>query len=202
MIKNLLDADEETPSEEQNTIQKEMDDKVDEEPIVIPQLVEEHPLFIENKELFEIPEDTTFFKKEPETPAEIIEQIPSDQNFIVENATPETVSDEILTAEISETETIATVENPIEINDDETALITINHDFKPPSKAETIRQSGLAWSAGVIFFGSIVFTMILGWFADLLLGTSPWGLVGGIVLGSIIGFIQFFRITSQIFKNK
>jgi F0F1-type ATP synthase assembly protein I len=44
--------------------------------------------------------------------------------------------------------------------------------------------------------------LILGWFADLLLGTQPWGIVGGIVLGAVIGFFQFFKITSQIFKNK
>jgi F0F1-type ATP synthase assembly protein I len=44
--------------------------------------------------------------------------------------------------------------------------------------------------------------LILGWFADLLLGSSPWGIVGGIILGAAIGFLQFFRITSQIFKNK
>lgn len=69
----------------------------------------------------------------------------------------------------------------------------------PETVAETTRRSGLAWSAGIVFFGSVVFMLVLGWFADLLLGSSPWGLVGGIVLGSIIGFVQFFRITSQIF---
>lgn len=73
--------------------------------------------------------------------------------------------------------------------------------FVPPSKVETIRRSGLAWSAGVVFFGSVGFMMILGWFADLLFGSAPYGLVAGIVLGSVIGFINFFRITSQIFKN-
>ena len=73
--------------------------------------------------------------------------------------------------------------------------------YTPPSQGETIRQSGLAWSAGIAFFGAIVFMLFLGWIADLLLGISPWGIVGGIVLGSIIGFLQFFRITSQIFKN-
>ena len=69
------------------------------------------------------------------------------------------------------------------------------------SSEETIRGSGLAWSAGIAFFGSIVFTMIIGWFADLLFGSKPWGIVGGIILGAIIGFIQFFRISSQIFKK-
>lgn len=75
-------------------------------------------------------------------------------------------------------------------------------DFKPESLAQTARKSGLAYAAGITLFASIVFLMGLGWFADLLFGTSPWGIVGGIVLGSIIGFIQFFRITSQILKDK
>ncbi|MFN2391877.1 MAG: hypothetical protein ABR566_07895, partial [Pyrinomonadaceae bacterium] len=60
-------------------------------------------------------------------------------------------------------------------------------DFKPESKAETIRKSGLAYAAAITLFGAIVFLLLIGWFADLLLGTSPWGAVGGIILGSIIG---------------
>ena len=74
--------------------------------------------------------------------------------------------------------------------------------YAPPSGGETIRRTGLAWSAGITFFGAIVFMLFLGWIADLLLGSSPWGLVGGIVLGSLIGFLQFFRITSQIFNSE
>jgi hypothetical protein len=73
--------------------------------------------------------------------------------------------------------------------------------YKPPSKVETIRRSGLAWSAGVIFFGSVGFMLILGWFADLIFGSAPWGIVVGIAAGSVIGFVNFFRITSQIFKG-
>ena len=69
------------------------------------------------------------------------------------------------------------------------------------SLAETARQSGLAYAAAVTLFASVVFMLIIGWFADLLFGSSPWGKVGGIVLGSLIGFIQLFRITSQIFKK-
>ncbi len=72
---------------------------------------------------------------------------------------------------------------------------------EPETFAETTRKSGLAWAAGIAFFASVVFMLIIGWGADLLLGTSPWGMVGGIVLGSVIGFVQFFRLTSQIFKK-
>lgn len=72
----------------------------------------------------------------------------------------------------------------------------------PPkeSMAENVRRSGLAYSAGIAFFASVVFMLVIGWGADLLFGSSPWGIVAGIVLGSVIGFVQFFRITSRIFK--
>lgn len=73
---------------------------------------------------------------------------------------------------------------------------------QPESKAEIIRRSGLAWTAATVLFGSVAFLLVLGWFADLLLGTSPWGVIGGIVVGSILGFFQFFRLTSQILKDK
>jgi F0F1-type ATP synthase assembly protein I len=74
--------------------------------------------------------------------------------------------------------------------------------YLPPTEEESVRRSSLAYSAGITFFCSVVFMLFLGWGADLLFGSSPWGLVGGIVLGSVIGFIQFFRITSQIFNSK
>jgi F0F1-type ATP synthase assembly protein I len=68
-------------------------------------------------------------------------------------------------------------------------------------ESENIRRSGLAWSAGVVFFGTVAFMLFIGWGADLLLGSRPWGLVLGIVLGSVIAFIQFFRISSQIYSQ-
>lgn len=74
-------------------------------------------------------------------------------------------------------------------------------DYTPPTAGQAVRMTGLAWSAGISLFGSIIFMLIIGWFADLLLGTSPWGKVTGIVVGSVIGFIQFFRINSEILRT-
>lgn len=74
-------------------------------------------------------------------------------------------------------------------------------DYSPPTTGQAIRMTGLAWSAGIALFGSILVMLIVGWFADLLMGTSPWGKVGGIVIGSIIGFVQFFRINSEILRT-
>lgn len=81
---------------------------------------------------------------------------------------------------------------------DEAFIIT---RVKPDSVAETARKSGLAWSMGVVLLVSVVFMMILGWGADLLFGSSPWGLVVGIVIGAVIGFVQLFRLSSQILKR-
>lgn len=84
----------------------------------------------------------------------------------------------------------------------EDATLFSQSPYHSETPDETIRKSGLAYTAAIVLTASIVFTLILGWFADLLLGTSPWGKVGGIVLGAIVGFVQFFRTTSEIFKNK
>jgi hypothetical protein len=72
---------------------------------------------------------------------------------------------------------------------------------EPETMAETIRKSGLAYSAAIALFASVVFMLLVGWGADLLFGSSPWGIIVGIALGALIGFIQFFRITSQIFRK-
>lgn len=74
-------------------------------------------------------------------------------------------------------------------------------ETEPQSISETVRQSGLAYSAGIVLFASVAFMLVIGWGADLLFGSSPWGIVLGIVLGALIGFVQFFRITSQIFRK-
>ena len=92
-------------------------------------------------------------------------------------------------------------QEPLERESDSDAYKPFESPAEPESMGETMRQHGLAWSAGVAFFGAVLFMMILGWGADVLLGTSPWGIVGGIIVGSLIGFVQFFRLTSQIFKK-
>ena len=78
-------------------------------------------------------------------------------------------------------------------------------DFAPPAEpetmAETIRKSGLAYAAALTLVSSVVIMLMVGWFFDLLAGTSPLGVVGGIVIGAVIGFVQFFRLTSRIFPK-
>lgn len=70
-------------------------------------------------------------------------------------------------------------------------------DAHPESEAESIRKSGLAYGAVTALVGSILVCMGIGWAADKYFNSSPWGIVVGIILGAILGFYQFVRISSQ-----
>ncbi|KXK00845.1 MAG: putative F0F1-ATPase subunit (ATPase gene1) [Acidobacteria bacterium OLB17] len=77
----------------------------------------------------------------------------------------------------------------------------ILESFTPPTQAESARRFGLGWAAGVAFSSAIAFMVFLGWLVDLLIGTSPWGIVAGVVIGAAIGFFELFRISSRIFPK-
>lgn len=141
------------------------------------------------------------FSEQPEKANETASLIPSAEDRIEETESePEAPTEEIQPeTRIDEIEEIEEIEENQPENRDETV-------FQPPvapeSTAETTRKSGLAYGAAVTLFGSIIVMLFLGWLADRLLKTSPWGIIIGILLGAIIGFYQFFKITSSIFKNK
>jgi ATP synthase protein I len=60
------------------------------------------------------------------------------------------------------------------------------------------RKSGVAYAAALSLFFSVAALCGVGWVLDRWLGTKPWLLVAGIVLGAIVGFYQFFRLTSTL----
>lgn len=91
-------------------------------------------------------------------------------------------------------------ENPSSADSTEPHII-FSHAARASEPVDMARARGLAFSAGIAVIGSVTFLMLLGWFADLLLGTKPWGVVGGIILGGFLGFVQLFRIAGQIFRK-
>jgi len=61
------------------------------------------------------------------------------------------------------------------------------------------RKSGIAYGAAISLFVSVAVFCGLGWMLDRWLGTAPWFLAGGLVLGAIAGFTQFIRLTSKTY---
>jgi ATP synthase protein I len=65
-------------------------------------------------------------------------------------------------------------------------------------QSETNRKSGLAYAAAFSLFAAVVGGLIIGWLLDRWLGTRPWLLVTGIVLGAVAGFYEFIRSSSKL----
>ena len=59
------------------------------------------------------------------------------------------------------------------------------------------RKSGLIYAAVLSFDISTVTMLGVGWALDRWLGTGPWLVVTGIVLGAGVGFYQFIRLLSR-----
>ena len=65
-------------------------------------------------------------------------------------------------------------------------------------KEEINRKSGLAYAAGFSLFAAVLAGLIAGWLLDRWLGTSPWLLIAGIILGAAAGFYELIRSASKI----
>jgi ATP synthase protein I len=76
--------------------------------------------------------------------------------------------------------------------------VSKRESLKEAEARETTRKSSIAYAAGFSLFASVVTLCGLGWALDRWLGTSPWLLVSGLVLGAVVGFYQFVRLTSKL----
>ena len=70
--------------------------------------------------------------------------------------------------------------------------------MEDPEQEETNRKSGVAYAAALTLFGSVVTGGGVGWLADRWLGSAPWLLVVGFVLGAAAGFYEFIRLTAKL----
>ncbi len=67
--------------------------------------------------------------------------------------------------------------------------------------SSSYRKAGPYLDASWQLSGAVVVWTLLGWWLDRKLGTSPWLLVSGSVLGMGIGFYLFFRALAAIDKK-
>lgn len=58
---------------------------------------------------------------------------------------------------------------------------------------ENIRRSGPAAAAGYTLIGAILLLGGIGYALDYWRGTSPWFLLGGLLLGIVVGFYELAR---------
>ena len=65
-------------------------------------------------------------------------------------------------------------------------------------QGEVNRKSGVAYGAAIQLFFSVAAMSGVGWALDRWLGTKPWLLVVGVVLGAAAGFYQFIRLASRL----
>jgi ATP synthase protein I len=68
-----------------------------------------------------------------------------------------------------------------------------------PSDQEENRKAGFAYAAGITLVVTVAVFCGLGWFLDKWLGTEPYLLIGGIVLGSAAGLFEFVRLSSKTY---
>ena len=54
------------------------------------------------------------------------------------------------------------------------------------------------WMQGGSFFGSVVAGILVGFLADRWLGTAPWLVVIGIVVGSYAGFMNLWHYSKRM----
>lgn len=77
----------------------------------------------------------------------------------------------------------------------------MGHDESGPAFArslrllqENLRRSGPAMMAGYTLIAAIFLCGGIGWVMDRWLGTAPWLLVAGLLLGIVVGFFELARI--------
>ena len=72
----------------------------------------------------------------------------------------------------------------------------MSRQIRPDEDAN--RKSGVAYAAALSLFFAVAAMTGVGWLLDRWLGTQPWLMVAGLVLGAAAGFYQFIRLTSKL----
>ncbi len=71
----------------------------------------------------------------------------------------------------------------------------MNQQDSSPSAAAQINQG---WAEGGNLIGSVLAGWLLGFLADNWLGTSPWIMIVGILLGSYSGFMRMWHYSKKM----
>lgn len=70
-----------------------------------------------------------------------------------------------------------------------------------PERRRALRSAGRMSAVGWEFAAAVVGCLLLGWWADKKLGTSPWLSMVGLVLGSFAGFWTLFKAARELSRE-
>jgi ATP synthase protein I len=63
---------------------------------------------------------------------------------------------------------------------------------------ENVRKWGELAGIGPLLVAAVLVGWALGTWADGKLGTEPWGLVIGVLLGTVAGFVQLVKLLNRV----
>lgn len=69
--------------------------------------------------------------------------------------------------------------------------------WKPRQRTETLGATERPMGVSYGLIGAILLLGGAGYLLDMLLGTGPWMLVGGLLLGVVIGFLELGKLISS-----
>jgi ATP synthase protein I len=70
-----------------------------------------------------------------------------------------------------------------------------------PKFSESLRKVAPYLNLGAMIAGCMVAGVLLGYWLDKELETSPWMVLGGSILGIVSGFYHFFKVVMRLDKK-
>lgn len=71
-----------------------------------------------------------------------------------------------------------------------------------PSQASVMRQLAPYLSLGTQLTATVLLLGGAGWLIDDRMSSEPWGLVIGLCVGSVVGFVNFLRSVQQQLRRE
>jgi len=72
------------------------------------------------------------------------------------------------------------------------------HKKDPENRYSTARSVGAGILVPGMLFGCVVVGVVLGYYADKWLGSSPWGVLVGLVTGSVAGVREMLKLLKKM----